>query len=228
MVEDLANSIVLKIGNSYDFPMSLALFQSLHYVLGQSEPQKELPAPIYIHGNWDNEEKLLEKAAQLYRRNPKHYIVLNGMTSKESLDQRINYKGADIWSKELEKHGVDREKIFCTESSPHTYAEAETLIQLMKEKNEKEFVFISLPYHILRCTLSHRAAAMNLNYETHFYPASVQGLHWTDTFTKQLMGEDQVTLSRIKMLEWEWERIKTYQEKKNCSSIEEAIPYIIK
>lgn len=195
----------------------LTAIQCLHKVMTQKWPQNIGPA-LFVHGNVDLKDELLENTVDLFKKYKMEYLLLNGMTVEECITEKINYHGYEDWKKTLiEKFKIPESQIHPVSPAHHTFAEATSLVKICQEKKWKKIAIASLPYHSLRCALTHLAAQQKANVQRQLYMAQPFAIEWQITMTKQLLGGEILKTSRQYMILEEWERILRYQKKGDCA-----------
>ncbi|MBY0472270.1 YdcF family protein [bacterium] len=203
----------------------LEMMQAMALSLAHALPDENLPA-LFVHGNKDLEKSSLTLAAQLWREGRVKHLVLNGMTEAECRDMKINYNGAEVWHRWLVQEGkVNPDFIVQVRPGRHTYEEADAFHRLCAERNWNAVAYLSFPYHILRCSLTHLAAMKRLGATRALYPVSLKAVVWFEPVSKQLLGENTIVRPRLEMFDEEWRRIQQYQKKGDCASLAEMIEF---
>ncbi len=200
------------------------LAESFYLTSFHAWPQFRVDA-LFVHGNVDLQLELLDLAAEFFKKNKVAALVVNGMTEKECVEQKINCLGIEKTLAHLQNLGVPTEAVHSVRPARHTLEEAQSLHRLAQQKNWKHLGFLSLPYHTLRCALTHLAAQKQASHRISLHPLNLSEVIWSQKVAKQLLGQEQIQISRLQMIQEEMDRIERYQKKGDCVSFAELVAH---
>jgi len=212
---------------------NLEIFQLLLRVLCD-----ELPAQadaLLVHGGIDNPQLdalIIQSAADLYRSGHCWYIVLNGLTKKES------YLSYEAYLSGLISKGVKAEAIFQTFSALNTAEESESFLQMAKARNWRTLIIQSMPHHQMRCFLQMVAVMKKNNYPAKVYNSTFRQLDWDMPVLRRvfkgenILGQKDEAGPLISLVQGELERIEKYAANstqwKKSATIQEGLAYLNK
>lgn len=153
-------------------------------------------------------------AANLYREGYAPLIAIVGGDTRREYGSFLSHE----LKEKLIEVGIPESAIYMEETSPNTKAEADRMMVLAKERGWKSILIVTSPHHQYRTFLTFLKSmnVVGLDLALRNSPAP---LSWT---------EENPWGRRIDLLEGEWERIRTYQEKGDVASYEEGIDFLEK
>lgn len=184
---------------------------------------------IFVHGWGDQRDELITLVAQCYQQCRAKLIILNGHEHYE-----IGGPGVSYWRSALiDHHGVPPAAIQTIPPADHTGAEAEALMEFIKNENLASIVIVSHPMHIVRAMLTQIGAMRKHGLDLKLYPQTITDVDWNQVIDiKSLAGEGTETTRRIARLFGEAARIMKYNEERErgddsfpIASISEGIEY---
>lgn len=124
---------------------------------------------------------------------------------------------AEKMAEYLIKEGVDKKNIIIEGKSKNTREQAEEVIKIAKEKKWKKIILVASAFHQPRAFLTFLKAVKDFNIKLDILNAPAREKNW---FLKTSLG-----ISKIELLEEEFEKIKKYAKKGHIISIKEALLY---
>src|SRR3989344_3086670 len=109
------------------------------------QPRQAKAEAVFVHGWGDLHDELIAQAAECYRQYQASMLIINGYKQYE-----VGGPGVGYWRDALvNRHGIPPDVIKMIPPSPHTGAEAEALMELVKKENLKSLVIVTHPVHIV-------------------------------------------------------------------------------
>ena len=189
---------------------SLLSERELFQVLVSHDQIKKADAIILLEG--DGFARLPE-AIRLYKEKWAPMIVISGGINDPSYGSLpLRQKAADF-----QKAGILAKNLLWEENSQNTHEQAEEVIKLCQSHKWQKIILVASPYHQYRAFLTflrvinqHKLSLLIMN-------APCQNLSWFETLP---WGR------RIDLLQTEFQKITTYQQKGDAASFAEALTYL--
>ncbi|HEY4487519.1 MAG TPA: hypothetical protein VI483_02010 [Candidatus Paceibacterota bacterium] len=184
----------------------------------------------YLFGNTpDLEETILEKAAHLAVSGAADFLAICGLGAGAGPDDqrhRIAYRGAAAWKHDLEKRGVEAERIVLIpqpDPMPHTGTEANHFVEWCGSRGYSDVAIVVHPAHALRAFTSTVSAIQRLSIELRVYVVVSNDAAWNIPALYSQHGEEK---TKIDMLGGELDRLNRWHAKGDLRSASEVLAYI--
>ncbi len=124
---------------------------------------------------------------------------------------------ADVFLKEFLKMGIPKNKIIIEDKAQNTYEESIGVLKMAKKRKWKKIILVVSHFHQPRAYLTFLKAMKDLNLKIQIFNAPVRELSWFD--------KTSLNLSRLQLLEKEFEKMDEYIKKGHLATIKEVITY---
>lgn len=161
-----------------------------------NEPIRDHYDAIFIHGapirSDEQDDRLLQRAADFYAQGIVGVIVLNGLTAEMCREKNLAYAGYEAWHEKLLEKGVSSDNILVMVASDHTGFESKNLLLLAQERGWTKLGILSHEHHIARCFLTIIPQMLALDFQPDVYPISGPHIDWNEPLKKPVMGGQSV------------------------------------
>lgn len=183
----------------------------------------------YLFGNTpDLEETILERAAEMSVRGSVDLLSVCGLGAAAGPDDPrhcIAYRGAEAWANDLEKRGVEAERIVPIpqpDPMPHTGTEANHFVEWCGANSYSDVAIVVHPAHALRAFTSIVSAIQRLSIELRVYVVVSNDTAWQNAALYSQHGEQRTCLD---MIEGELDRLNRWHAKGDLVSAAGVIDY---
>lgn len=171
---------------------------------------KESDAVVCLEGDGYNR---INQTAKVYNQGLSKCIVVSG-----GLDNPPFCLPAELLAKKLYEKNIPKDKIIIEKNSQNTQEQGVGIMKMVKEKNWTKIILVASHYHQPRAYLTFLKAMKDAEIEIQIFNSPARELSWfSQTSWKGL--------SRLQMIEDEFNKIDEYTKKFHLISIEEAIKY---
>lgn len=184
---------------------------------------------IFLHVRWDK-EGVIKKAGEIMRRSERFGpVYLDGTEGQHRSDpypdgkEQAIWQGLKIWSEELVRKGVSKEKILPTGPAYNTPDEHTEMITLAQENSWKDVVILGNSYQMLRIALGTIQKMKKTGYWLRCYFVVPETGSWFIPM-KGPQGSDDGP--RFNQLWEEFKRIPEYIQKEDLCTLHELAWYI--
>lgn len=153
-----------------------------------------------------------EKAIEFFKEGWAKNIVISGGYNNPPFSIP-----AKVLAKELLKKKIPKSKIIIEEDSQNTYEQGIEVMKITQKRKWKRIILVASHFHQPRAYLTFLKAMRDSKLKIQIFNKPVRELSWLD---KTSLG-----LTRIQLLEGEFEKINEYMEKGHLITIEDAINY---
>lgn len=197
--------------------------------------------PSLAVDNWQSgpgDQGVLNVATRLWHANIARDVAVPGYSGSYpggpgTPRSETGYPGADVWAGALQARGIPPSRILlCGTSdftpdgkSQHTRSEADSFVQLARERQWRHGLAVCSPFHALRVMLSLVQSMKELGYELRVEPVTPQTTDWAKRIYHS-QGLQQ--LPRHEHIREEWSRIPRYQKEGFLCSFAELKEYFIR
>jgi hypothetical protein len=190
---------------------------------------------IFIHVNQDVEivHRLAERAVELYRQGYGQHIVVNGLSREDAIAQNVSHEGFAYWQEVFVKqYNVPESTVLPIKPSQNTPQETVHFLELAKEHNWKNALFLAVPSQLIRAYLQMVALVQNHKSTVQIrFQTSHEPIEWRKEITKQLVGGGILKGTRSEHIREEVKRLSLYMRgcdpKFTChATIEEGLEYL--
>jgi hypothetical protein len=171
---------------------------------------------LFVHGSvvadWDLNHGLISSAARNYHLGFSEKIVLNGLTSWQSRELGVAYRGYEEWQLVLLEQGVRKDDVVLLDPSFNTGEESRHLLAMAIRKGWSKVIISTQEFHQPRCFLQIIAEMERESRFISVFNAPAPRVEWERYMVKPVMGGVQEEGTMAYHVVKELERIQRYAQ----------------